>query len=186
MIRLAEMSDLTEILRIYAHARAYMAEQGNPSQWGKVKPPRETLEQDIKKRQLYVCTNDNSIYGVFALIFGADPTYARIERGNWKSAEPYGAIHRVAGDGTVKGVFAECLEYCKARSWHLRIDTHADNRIMQHCIEKNGFDRCGMIHIQDGTPRIAYEYMEEQEENCLRSAEIILCSSSDALTVTCC
>ena len=28
---------------------------------------------------------------------------------------------------------------------------------MQHLIEKNGFKRCGIIHIADGSPRIAYE-----------------------------
>ena len=39
----------------------------------------------------------------------------------------------------------------------LRADTHADNKIMQHLLEKNGFTRCGIIHVADGTPRIAYQ-----------------------------
>ena len=33
----------------------------------------------------------------------------------------------------------------------------ADNQIMQHLLEKNGFTRCGIIHVADGTPRIAYQ-----------------------------
>ena len=28
---------------------------------------------------------------------------------------------------------------------------------MQHLLEKNGFTRCGIIHVADGTPRIAYQ-----------------------------
>lgn len=39
----------------------------------------------------------------------------------------------------------------------MRIDTHADNHIMQHVIEKAGFQRCGIIFTDDGTPRIAYQ-----------------------------
>ncbi len=43
---------------------------------------------------------------------------------------------------------------------NFRIDTHNDNKIMQHVIEKNGFIRCGIIYVKDGSPRIAYEKIE--------------------------
>ena len=39
----------------------------------------------------------------------------------------------------------------------LRADTHADNKVMQHLLESEGFTRCGIIHVEDGTPRIAYQ-----------------------------
>ena len=41
----------------------------------------------------------------------------------------------------------------------VRADTHADNKIMQHLLEENGFTKCGIIHVEDGTPRIAYQKM---------------------------
>ena len=44
-------------------------------------------------------------------------------------------------------------EHCQS----LRADTHADNKIMQHLLEKNGFTRCGIIHVADGSPRFAYQ-----------------------------
>ena len=159
MIRLANNNDMTEILRIYAHARNFMAEHGNPNQWGKTNPKQFVLEEDMEKRQLYVCTGNKGIYGVFALVPGDDPTYAKIEQGTWKSDAPYGTIHRIASAGTSEGVFTECMAYCKAKYHHLRIDTHADNHIMKHCVEKSGFVRCGIIYLSDGSPRIAYEYM---------------------------
>jgi len=28
---------------------------------------------------------------------------------------------------------------------------------MQHVIEKNGFKKCGIIYVKDGSERIAYE-----------------------------
>lgn len=43
----------------------------------------------------------------------------------------------------------------------IRIDTHADNKTMQHLIEADGFTRCGIIYIADGTPRIAYQWTAE-------------------------
>ena len=45
------------------------------------------------------------------------------------------------------------MEHCQS----LRADTHADNKIMQHLLEKNGFARRGIIHVEDGTPRVAYQ-----------------------------
>ena len=46
-VRKAEYGDLPRILEIYAYARSFMAATGNPNQWGKTNPPRETLERDI-------------------------------------------------------------------------------------------------------------------------------------------
>lgn len=44
----------------------------------------------------------------------------------------------------------------RGRGLPLRADTHADNKVMQHLLEKNGFVRCGNITLADGTSRIAY------------------------------
>ena len=60
-------------------------------------------------------------------------------------------------DGKIKGVLNTVIEYCNRKISHLRIDTHENNKIMQHIILKNGFTRCGIIHVTDGSPRIAYE-----------------------------
>ena len=38
MITLATAADLPRILALYAHARAFMAENGNPNQWGQTRP----------------------------------------------------------------------------------------------------------------------------------------------------
>ena len=51
MIRHAEIQDLTAIEAVYAHARKFMEETGNPNQWGKNHPPRATLENAIAARK---------------------------------------------------------------------------------------------------------------------------------------
>lgn len=154
-IRKAKMEDLPVIEKIYAYAREFMARTGNPNQWGKTNPPTQQLKQDIAVGNLYVL-EDVAIHGVFAYIPGEDPTYGYIEDGAWISSASYGTIHRIASDGS-GGVFTAALNYCRKQCSHVRIDTHHDNKVMQHVIEKHGFQRCGIIYLADGNPRIAYE-----------------------------
>ena len=157
MIRCAKENDLPEILRIYEYARGFMARTGNPNQWTGGHPREELLRDDIAKRQLYVLETETGLHGVFAFIIGDDPTYAVIEQGAWRSSAPYGTIHRIASDGQIHGFLQSAVDFCWQQIPHLRIDTHADNRVMQHLIVKCGFTRCGIIRLENGDPRIAYE-----------------------------
>lgn len=40
---------------------------------------------------------------------------------------------------------------------NLRADTHRNNRTMRHLLEKSGFRYCGIIHVADGSERLAYQ-----------------------------
>ena len=153
-VRPAVQADMERILEIYELARQFMRQNGNPTQWGTDHPRRELLEMDIRKRQLYVVETAGTVNGVFVFFVGEDPTYSLID-GAWRSDRPYGVIHRIAGIGG--GIFNTALSFCESRIDHLRIDTHADNKPMQHVVEKAGFSRRGIIYVEDGTPRIAYD-----------------------------
>ena len=96
------------------------------------------------------------IVAYFALLPSPEPTYDYID-GAWLTDEPYGVIHRMASYPEVHGIFSTIIDYAASRYTHLRIDTHRDNRIMQHLIEKHGFTYCGIIWLEDGTERLAYE-----------------------------
>ncbi len=164
-IRKAKQNDLEQILKVYETAREYMRKTGNPDQWGTDKPHKEWLEDDIKKGQLYVGQNDaGEIHFVFAFILGEDPTYSYIENGKWLSDAPYGTIHRIASDGKATGVVKSAVDFCTKTISNLRIDTHEDNKTMQHVVEKLGFKKCGTIYIDDGTPRIAYQRLSDVGE----------------------
>lgn len=158
-IRKARESDLTRILDIYAYARKFMVENGNPDQWAKGGyPEKEILEQDMEKGDLYVIEEDDRVCGVFAFPIGPDPTYAVIENGAWpEGTVEYGTIHRIAGDGTVHGLLLRCVDFCFQFVDTIRIDTHADNLIMRHQIEKCGFTYCGNIRTRNNSLRLAYE-----------------------------
>lgn len=157
-IRKAASQDLQRIREIYEMARQFMRKNGNHSQWGKGDEPEALIEEDICQGNLYVL-EEAGIHAVFAFIIGEDPTYLEIEEGSWRSEEPYAAVHRVASDGTVQGVLGHVMDYCSAQVPHLRIDTHKDNKVMQHVLEKYGFVSCGIVHVPDGSPRIAYELL---------------------------
>ncbi|MEQ2542073.1 GDSL-type esterase/lipase family protein [Lachnospiraceae bacterium CLA-AA-H183] len=156
-ILLAKEADLPRILEIYDIAKAYMRANGNPNQWNGAYPDPETLRTDIEKQRLYVYKKDGRIHGVFMLLLEEEPTYAYIEDGSWREERPYGTIHRLAGDGEVKGLFAKCVAFCEKKVKYLRADTHFDNHTMQHLLEKNGFERRGIIYLKNGDPRIAYQ-----------------------------
>lgn len=158
-IRASKTEDIPAIMAIYDKARAFMEQTGNPTQWGDGYPKQELIEDDLRQEHSYVCVNEGRIVGTFTLIFGDDPTYQLIEDGEWHSERPYGAIHRVASDGTAKGVAGACFDFCKEKIDYLRIDTHEANKPMQAAILRYGFQKCGVIYTRDGSPRIAFDYL---------------------------
>lgn len=155
-VRHASPEDLNIIEQIYAQARLFMAQTGNPTQWGSNHPPHDQLVQDIQEQKLYVITEFDIIHGVFYFHIGDDPTYYEIFEGAWRSTAPYGTIHRIAGDGS-GGILKAAVQYAGNQIDHLRIDTHHDNLVMQNALRKLGFSRRGIIYIEDGSPRIAYD-----------------------------
>ena len=161
-IRHAQPADLSAVLAIYARARAFMAENGNPRQWNTTWPPAALVEEDIAQGRSYVCCKENEIVGVFVFMAPYDDaTYHEIFDGTWRSDRPYGVVHRIATSGTEKGVGFFCLNWAFEQFPHLRIDTHGDNVPMQHLVEKCGFVHCGTIYVEeDDDPRLAYERLE--------------------------
>lgn len=45
---------------------------------------------------------------------------------------------------------------------NIRIDTHHDNMVMQHLIEKEGFKYCGIIYCWSGDERVAFQFTKEE------------------------
>ncbi len=155
-IRKAASEDLSRILEIYEYARAFMAKTGNPNQWGRHNPPTVQLVEDICRGELFVLQDRDGIHGVFFLRIGEDPTYGEIFNGQWHSRQTYGTIHRIASDGS-GGILRSAVAFCCELCPYLRIDTHADNRVMQDALAKLDFQFCGTIYIADGNPRLAYD-----------------------------
>lgn len=162
-IRKSTPNDLNTILKLYENARAFMAANGNPTQWGTSDPKQELVENDITDGHSYVCEENGRIIAVFFYDIYEEPDYKKIYEGQWLDDTPYGVVHRITSDGTVKGTASFCLQWAFDQCQNLRIDTHRNNHIMQHLLKKNGFHYCGIIYIEDGTERLAFQKSKNQQ-----------------------
>lgn len=158
-IRKSTTEDIKLIMAIFTTAREYMIAHGNKTQWGEGYPDEKILKTDINAGNNYVIINNGIVVGTFSFIIGEEPTYQIIKNGEWTDDRLYGTIHRLASNGTIKGIARKCFEYCSEQIDYIRIDTHKDNITMQTAIEKFGFHKCGNIYVRGGAERIAYDYL---------------------------
>lgn len=156
-IRKTKPEELDVLLKMYEHARSFMASHGNPSQWGNAYPTPQLLLDDITEGNSYVCLEHDHIIATFYYKEGPDPIYMRIYEGDWLNESHYGVVHRITSDGTIKGAASFCLNWALEQCGNIRIDTHRDNIVMQHLLDKNEFKYCGVVYIEDGSERIAYQ-----------------------------
>ena len=168
IFRKTKLEEVSDIMRMIDQAKAYMKAQGI-DQWQNGYPNAEAFEQDIEKGYSYVMEDDGKVIGTMAVIFDGEPTYDKIHEGAWKTTEePYAAIHRVAVDADCKGkgiagaMMEAVEEICRERGVRsIKNDTHRDNKSMQRMQAKNGFEYCGVIYLEDGAERIAFEKIVE-------------------------
>lgn len=146
--------DLLSVLAIYHHAIDFMRKSGNPDQWADEAKLQRNVTQDIQSGNSFVGINDQGKIQVVFTLIGDEPTYQAIE-GSWKEESQYHIVHRLASLGNHAG--REALLYCLRNYLHLRIDTHQDNKPMQHLLSELSFSYCGVITLEDHTPRLAYE-----------------------------
>ena len=174
IIRHAVPDDLDALMAIFDEARKTIAALGI-DQWQDGYPNREVILQDMDAGRSMLVESDGEITATFALCPGEEPTYNVIEDGEWLTGNEnraYLAIHRVAiavsnrGTG-LSGRIIRYAEDCarQAGFGSLRIDTHKGNAVMRRMLEKNGFTYCGVIHLANGDPRVAYEKIINREES---------------------
>ncbi|MGL5731821.1 MAG: GNAT family N-acetyltransferase [Bacteroidales bacterium] len=160
--RKTTIADIDKIMQIIREAQNYF-KAANIDQWQNGYPNESVFAQDILMKRSYVFTLDNEIIATAMISFDGEPTYAHID-GSWLSDQPYGVIHRIAVKSSIKGnnvagnIIAKATEMASERGISsLRIDTHRQNTAMQKVILKSGFKYCGIIHLNDGAERFAYQ-----------------------------
>ena len=165
-IRNSAHSDTGSLLALFDEARKTIAQLGI-DQWQNGYPSLAVVSEDISLERSYTVKIDSQLCGTFVLIDNGEPTYDKIYEGNWKTgneSQDYVAIHRVAVSVAVrgKGISTAIINYAEAHARALgrsalRIDTHKGNVVMRRMLEKHGFEYCGVIYLEGGDPRVAYE-----------------------------
>lgn len=156
-IRLCVPADEPAVLDIYDSARAHMRAEGNMRQWTGGYPNAASLERDMAAGRAYVMEDDGLVFAAFCLLRTPEPTYNKLYEGSWLSPGPYVTLHRVASDGSHRGVMARAVAFAAEACPHVRVDTHRDNRSMQRALTACGFNYRGIIYLADGAERLAFE-----------------------------
>lgn len=161
--RKTEEADEAAVMAMIDEAKAYFRRQGI-NQWQDGYPNPQTLRQDNAAGVGHCLAENGRPVAYGAIIFGTEPTYARLDGGRWLQNGPYGVVHRTVVQESQKGkslagrLLAEAEAMARARGIaDLRVDTHRDNRSMRRMLEKNGFTCVGTIYLENGDPRVAYE-----------------------------
>lgn len=157
IIKLCKNTEIDEIMSIYDNARNFMRQTGNNNQWINGYPSRELILEDLKKNRFYGVYDNEELVAVFMLTVASDPTYNKIYNGSWLNDEPYAVIHRIGVLKRGKGIAKLCFDYALTKCNNLRLDTSEENLVMQNCLLKNGFSYCGVIYLESGAPRLAYQ-----------------------------
>ena len=162
-IRPARREEIPAIMAVIDAAKDIMRRSGNTGQWINGYPSAAVIENDIDRGFGHVVTDDAVLVGYFAFVPSPEPTYSAIYDGAWlDDAAPYHVIHRIASVPEAHGVFKSLMDWCFQRDPNIRVDTHRDNGIMQHCIDAYGFTYCGIILLESGDERLAYQrYIRE-------------------------
>lgn len=161
--RHAGVEHLPHLLALAHEARLTMRRSGNMNQWINGYPDTQVFMRDIEHRCSYIAIDENgNIVATFAFMPGPEPTYANIYEGQWLDSAHYFVIHRIAGSTSRRGILKEIINYCLTVTDNIRIDTHRDNVIMRHLLEKLNFTYCGIIYLNDGAERLAYQYCADR------------------------
>jgi GNAT superfamily N-acetyltransferase len=162
VIRLSTTADIDAIMACITDAQALLRSHG-VDQWQDGYPTAEIILADIARGESFVVIEDKSVVATAVISFAGEPTYTTIE-GEWKNCNPYAVIHRLAvrnsarGNGYAKAIFDYTERLCTERGVSdIRVDTHADNRIMQRLLDGLGYSYCGVITLLSGAKRIALQ-----------------------------
>lgn len=163
-LRRAEEKELTIAMELIDQAKAFLKEQGI-DQWQTGYPDAACIQRDVTQGKGYfMLDSEAGIVAYMCIDFDGEPAYDGLN-GTWLTGQDaqYAVVHRLAVDRSCRGkglasrAFELIERMCVERAVNsIRIDTDADNAIMKHLLQKNGFIYCGLIRF-DNSDKIAFE-----------------------------
>ncbi|ADQ14599.1 GNAT family N-acetyltransferase [Halanaerobium hydrogeniformans] len=161
--RLAEKKDLKAIMKIINAAKDFLKSEGI-DQWQQGYPDCKVMRKDILNHNCYILAEKDKIFAHAAVTFSEEKSYNKIYQGKWLSNANYAVVHRLAVDNEYKGkelakLLLDKIEELVFKNGinSIKIDTHQDNISMQRLLKKSNFKYCGIIYLEDGSKRLAYE-----------------------------
>jgi len=159
--RKAKKEDVNFCYSCIKDAKEYQKKLGFV-QWHDGYPTIDNVREDIDNEKGYILFNKDEDIGYFALYDGPDSDYNYID-GDWLNNKPYMVLHRLcyksgySGTGLSPASFEIIRKLVIDNGYNvIRVDTHEDNKVMRHILQREGFVYCGIIYFNN-SPRLAYE-----------------------------
>jgi len=164
LFRLAKNKDIDNIMRIIGEAQTALRAL-NIDQWQNGYPAVGDIQKDIDAQSGYVLEDETGeIVGYTAVFIDFEPTYDKIFDGAWLSIDRFVVAHRMAvkqsekRKGIAEILFAEIIHIAKNQGiTSFKFDTHEGNIPMRNLAKKLGFVYCGIILLNSGAKRMAFE-----------------------------
>lgn len=149
----ATMDHHSLIMPLIRDAQNFLKQNG-VDQWQNGFPSTEDIKNDINHRHSYVIYTEDKLIGFVVYSTDIEEVYNHPIEGSLKLSGPYLTIHRTAvskdfrGKGISRAMFSFAELLAKENDCSiLRIDTHKDNKVMQHIIEREGFSYCELVQL---------------------------------------
>ena len=156
------MEDVERIVEIVRSAQRRLREAGI-DQWQNGYPNRQSIESDVAHGYGRVICHEGRVVAYGALTYDGESAYDHLQGGVWltEGVGGYLTIHRLCvadealGRGLGRLFFVLAEEEARVRVGSVRVDTHPDNRLMQHLLTSLGYCYCGTVTYE--SLRLAYE-----------------------------
>ena len=157
-VQSAKIQHLDFVTQAYDTTRKFMSEYAMEADWPDDHFSATCAAEDIEHSNCYIVYNGDIPYAAFVLNPGSDANNPD-KVVNWRSNIDHYVIQRISpvnGEGVAHSIF----NYAARRANYLRCLTHERNSILRHALEIFGFKECGTFVAEDGSTRIAYDWIK--------------------------
>ncbi len=164
-VKLVQKNDMKTVLKIINDGKEYLAEN-NVDQWQICTPSEKIIENDISRQQGFLIYKDDRPAAYEVISFEREEAYHNPIDGSMKLEGDYATIHRTsaAKEFRSSGISHQMFDFALLHAYLnkkkiMRIDTHKDNKIMQHIIMREGFEYVETVQFteSDRMRRIVFE-----------------------------
>lgn len=153
MIVTGSISEIDEIIALTKSCGKHMRENGI-DQWDENYPDRQSIENDLHTKTLFVWKEAKKILGIIVLNENQDEEYQQI---NWSTSETNRnlVVHRLAvlpshqGRGLARKLMDFAENFAKEQNYDaIRLDTFSQNPRNQKFYSNRGYTNLGPVYLK--------------------------------------
>ena len=160
-IQMAKNEHLDFVTQAYEATRKIMSEYAMETDWHEDNFSVGDALEDIEDSNCYIVYHGGIPSAAFTLKQSPNATDQENSI-HWRSNMNHYMIQRISAVREY-AVAQSIFGYATTRASYLRCLTHERNNILCHALEEFGFKECGRFTAEDGTTRVAYDWIKEPD-----------------------